>query len=436
MSDLDNNTGRIFSVATDDTLCALIRQARDKLVLIAPGITRPVALALGDRLTDTRLAVTVILDNDPEVYRLGFGTPEGLAALKEQLDANHLELRCQPGIRIGVLVADDKTLIFSPTPQLLEAGSTSPSKPNAVFLEGAVAKTLSEAAGASENTMPSNSEIGQRALTPKDVEAIKKNVMENPPAPFDLTQKARVFSSRLQYVEFTVEKYQLTRQTVPIPAYLMGLAGDMQDRWHNNLRVMDVQATTVKLNLIDAKGNMREVSVGQKYLDDERKKIEKKFLIPVVGFGSVMFKNKQKDFESATEGFCELLTQYFEKLEEQVSESLYEVVLSVVKRLLPSVKANPPEQYKRFGDPSDADLEEFLVQDISDAISVKTLLKEPKMKRVYKEVAYQSVQSDDFQKNLRGALKRAMVPASSIDDMFRVSTAVLEKGGSLHPISR
>jgi hypothetical protein len=436
MNDFDNSTGRIFSVATDDTLCALIRQARDKLVLIAPGITRPVALALGDRLTDSRLAVTVILDNDPEVYRLGFGTPEGLAALKEQLDANHLELRCQPGIRIGVLVADDKTLIFSPTPQLLEAGSTSPSKPNAVFLEGSIAKTLSEAAGASENTRPSDSEIGQRALTPQDVEAIKKNVMENPPAPFDLTQKARVFSSRLQYVEFTVEKYQLTRQTVPIPAYLMGLAGDMQDRWHNNLRVMDMQSTTVNLNIMDATGNTKEVSVGQKYLDDERKKIEKKFLIPVVGFGSVMFKNKQKCFESATDDFCELLNRYFERLEQQLDDSLWKVVLSVVERLLPSVKANPPEQYKRHGDPSGADLEEFLQKDIADAISVKRLLKEPKIKRIYKEIAYQSVMSDDFQKHLRAAFRRAMVPASSIEDMFRVSTAVLEKGGSLHPISR
>ncbi len=207
---------RTFTVATDDSLSELIFNARDRILFIAPGITEPVAVALAARLSDPKISITVILDSDPEVYRLGFGTPEGLTILKEQLGVNQIGLRCQPGIRIGVLVADDKTMIYSPIPQLIEAGSTSATKPNALFLGGNTATKLSEAAGATENTLPSDSEIGKKALTLQDVEAIKKNIDENPPEPFDLTQKARVFSSRLQYVEFTVEKYQLTRQTVPI----------------------------------------------------------------------------------------------------------------------------------------------------------------------------------------------------------------------------
>lgn len=431
MSETQSGSDRTFTVATDEAMSELIREARDRIVFISPGITEPVASALVARLDDPRLSITVILDSDPEVYRLGFGTPEGLAALKTQFDANQFGLRCQPGIRIGVLVADDKTLIYSPTPQLVEAGSTSATKPNALFLEGATATKLSEAAGATQNTRPSDGEIGKRALTPQDVEAIKKNIDENPPEPFDLTQKARVYSSRLQYVEFTVEKYQLTRQTVPIPAYLMGLAGDMQDRWRNNLRVMDMESTAVKLEIPDAKGSKQEISVDQKYLDTERKKIERKFLIPVLGFGSVMFKNQQQEFEAATDAFNELLTRYFKKLGEQLGESLLDLVFSVVERLLPSVKANPPEQYKRFGTPTDTDLAALLQRDIEEAISIKTLLKEPKLKKVYKDIAYQSVKSDDFQQRLHDALIRARVPPSTIDDVFRESTAVLEKGGKL-----
>ncbi len=431
MTEPQSATERTFTVATDETLSELICQARDRIVFIAPGISEPVASALVSRLDEPRLSITVILDSDPEVYRLGFGTPEGLAALKKQFDAKQFGLRCQPGIRIGVLVADDKTLIYSPVPQLVEAGSTSDSKPNALFLEGATATKLSEAAGATQNTTPSDGEIGKRALTPQDVEAIKKNIDENPPEPFDLTQKARVYSSRLQYVEFTVEKYQLTRQTVPIPAYLMGLAGDMQDRWRNNLRVMDMEATAVNLEILDSKGNKQQISVDQKYLDTERKKIEQRFLIPVQGFGSVMFKNQQQEFESATDAFNALLTHYFQKLEEQLGESLLDLVFSVVDRLLPSVKANPPEQYKRFGTPTDTDLAALLQRDIEEAISVKTLLKEPKIKKVYKDIAYQSVKSDDFQQRLRDALTRAKVPPSTIADIFRESTAVLEKGGTL-----
>lgn len=422
---------RTFTVATDDSLSELIIHAQDRILYIAPGITEPVAIALVSRLADPRLSITVILDSDPEVYRLGFGTPEGLTILKERLDANQIGLRCQPGIRIGVLVADDKTMIYSPAPQLIEAGSTSVTKPNALLLEGPTATQLSEAAGATENTLPSDSEIGKKALTPGDIAAIKKNIDENPPEPFDLTQKARVFSSRLQYVEFTVEKYQLTRQTVPIPAHLMGLAGDKQDRWRNSLSVMDMEATAVKLEIIDVGGSKKEICVDQKFLDAERKKIEQDFLIPVLGFGSVMFRNRQEDFEAATKSFSDLLARYFEKLKEQVNKSLKNLVGSVVTQLLPSVIANPPEQYKRYAT-TEADIEAYLRQDIEEAITLKTLIQEPRIKKVFKDIAYQSMKSKDFENRLNKALKKAKVPQRLIADVFRESGAALELGGKLH----
>ena len=64
---------RTFTVATDNSLSDLIFNARDRILFIAPGITKPVATALVSRLADPRLSITVILDSDPEVYRLGFG---------------------------------------------------------------------------------------------------------------------------------------------------------------------------------------------------------------------------------------------------------------------------------------------------------------------------------------------------------------------------
>ncbi len=426
MSEPKQISDRTFTVASDDVMSDMINRARERILFIAPAITEPVAISLVTKMY-AGLDVTVILDSDPEVYRLGYGTPDGLNTLKDYCDKNGISLRCQPGIRIGVLVVDDKTMIYSPAPQLIEAGSTVVTKPNALFIVGSTAALISKAAGASQDSLPLDGEIGTAALTPKDVEAIKKNIEENPPEPFDLTQKARVYSSRLQYVEFTVEKYQLTRQTVPIPAYLMGLAGDMQDRWHNSLRVMDMEATAVTLEFAG-----KEICVDQKFLDAERKKIEHKFLIPVLGFGSVMFKNQQKDFEVATNSFNDLLTLYFEKLKEQIDKSLKVLVDSVATSLLPSVMANTPEEYKRHGKPTDADLAELLHRDIEEAITLKTLIQEPRIKKVYKDIAYQSVKSNDFQERLRKSLTRAKVPPSTIADVFRESNAALEKGGKLH----
>ncbi len=428
---MKTDEARTFTVATDESLCALILGAKDRIVFVAPGITEEVAKALGRKFSDDKVSVTVVLDSDPEVYRLGLGTLEGLTALKELSDSQMLPLRRQEGIRIGLVVADDQTLIYSPIPQLVEAGSTSVEKPNALLLRGATADTLCEASGASDDSTPMDAEIGRAALTPAAVDAIQKDVQKNPPEPFDLTQKRRVFSSKLQFVEFSVERYQLTRQSVPVPAYLMGLAGDMQDRWHNNLRLLNMEDTAVLMEMDGKDGQKRTVSVDQKYIDEERKLIEKRYLIPVTGFGSVMFKSDQDSFEKDTKAFDDLLCRYFSKLEEQLGEKLQALTSSVVEKLLPSVKANPPEDYLRFGAPSGDDIAGLLRQDIESAVSIKTLLRQHKVKKVYKDIAYQSVKSDDFQKQLRMSLVKAKVPATRLGEIFKESNAVLKKGGLL-----
>ena len=115
---------RTFTAATDELLIEMIGKARHRIVFIAPGVTEKVAEALGHRFSqEDKLRIEVILDADPEVYRLGF-TVEGITKLKSQAQTQHVGLRHQPGIRIAILIADEKALIYAPTPQLIEAGST------------------------------------------------------------------------------------------------------------------------------------------------------------------------------------------------------------------------------------------------------------------------------------------------------------------------
>jgi hypothetical protein len=88
------------------------------------------------------------LDHDPEVYRLGFGTEAALDRLRSAAEQNLFDLRVQYGVRIGVVIADDLTMIFAPVPLLIEAGSTSVEKPNAIIFSRGEADRLAEAAGA------------------------------------------------------------------------------------------------------------------------------------------------------------------------------------------------------------------------------------------------------------------------------------------------
>ena len=93
-----------FTVVNDDALCAAIAATAQTLVYVAPGISKPVVEAIGKSLDcKDHLLATVIVDLDPEVYRMGYGTEEGLRALQALAKQQHLELRQQPGLRVGLL---------------------------------------------------------------------------------------------------------------------------------------------------------------------------------------------------------------------------------------------------------------------------------------------------------------------------------------------
>lgn len=66
--------GHAMTVADDGTLIDLITSARRRLVIIAPGLSASVAAAVAERWRALGpQAVTVTLDVDPEVCRLGLG---------------------------------------------------------------------------------------------------------------------------------------------------------------------------------------------------------------------------------------------------------------------------------------------------------------------------------------------------------------------------
>ncbi len=91
---------RTFTTATDDSVIELVQSARQRLAVIAPGVTTVVARALADRMTDLPdLSLTIILDADPEVYRMGYGDTEALTIIRNASKAAHFDLREQPGVR-------------------------------------------------------------------------------------------------------------------------------------------------------------------------------------------------------------------------------------------------------------------------------------------------------------------------------------------------
>ena len=71
-----------FTIASDERLIEMIRSAQRRLVVVAPALTTAVADALVRRCPDERVSLTVVLDADAEVYRMGYGDPASLHLLR------------------------------------------------------------------------------------------------------------------------------------------------------------------------------------------------------------------------------------------------------------------------------------------------------------------------------------------------------------------
>jgi hypothetical protein len=72
--------------ANDQKLTAFINQTKQHLVVIAPGLRDPVARAVADQWQALGPAnVTVTLDTDPEIVRIGIGTVSALAVQRYEV---------------------------------------------------------------------------------------------------------------------------------------------------------------------------------------------------------------------------------------------------------------------------------------------------------------------------------------------------------------
>ncbi|MCL5950404.1 MAG: hypothetical protein M1132_01545 [Chloroflexi bacterium] len=119
----------------DADLINFIQSAKTRLVFAGPGLRHKVADALVERwksLGPER--VDVILDVDPEVVRLGYGEFEAIQRLQTVAGELGANINRQVGIRIGLVVADERILIFSPTPFLIESTPREQSRPSAILL--------------------------------------------------------------------------------------------------------------------------------------------------------------------------------------------------------------------------------------------------------------------------------------------------------------
>ena len=148
----------------------------------------------------------------------------------------------QPGIRIGVIVADDVTLIYSPTPLLIEAEPATPTAPNAIRLDHAPQRIVDEV-GHGDGGVRAQT-VGLDKATAADVGKVEADLKANPPQPFDITRKVRVFNAAFEFVDFELSGTSIDQMTVPIPSIFTGLPTNKHANSSARLSSWSRQATS------------------------------------------------------------------------------------------------------------------------------------------------------------------------------------------------
>lgn len=403
--------------ADEAKLLSLIARARRRLLFLAPGLTQPVAESIEQAWQRLGPAgVTVILDVDAEVCRLGYGSLEGLVRVQKAAGKFQTLICHQKGVRIGLLISDDTTLVFSPTPLLVEAGSKRADQPNAIQL-GSLPEEVARDVGLGSDA---ERKVGLDSLP--SFEAIAADLQANPPVKFDLARKVRVFNSRFQFVELEMTGCFISKKKVPIPSSLMGLASDAQarDRLHASFDLVGKRELTVKIS------NTKTLS--EDSLRRKKAEIVKRFLTHLTGYGAVVLRANKEKLQGAVDELKGDINEFQAAVKAELQKHIEANRDEVVAALLPGVLNHPPDHFTKIHGPKPPEsiLKKWLTDEIADAFgTADDVVQEMKASLVFKDVAYESLVDPEF----IGIAHRAMPGLDFLHEEYDAAKQSGEVGG-------
>jgi hypothetical protein len=248
-------------------------------------------------------------------------------------------------------------------------------------------------------------EVGKDRIDAGMVEAVKCQLQDRPPKPFNVARIERVFSSMLQYVELTIKDYKLTTRSLLLNSELFGVRNaEVVRRLTNRYHLFsETDSLTVEIPHIgdDAKPdpNKPNDTFGPLSIDRERNRIKKRFVIEAGNYGSLMLRRDVEAFENEIEILKAKIAAYRLAVQSQIKKRTDEIVSELLTALRERLKAELPEHWKsRFlgKKPTDEDIKRLFEQEVQSEVNrVKTDFN-PEVFTAYKDVTYQTFKDPKF----------------------------------------
>lgn len=418
-----------FCEVDDTALISLIQGANKRIIYVAPGVHEPVAKILkqcseGNMFID----ITVILDSDEDVCRIGYGDIEGLKLLYELAKSKGEKgfvVRSQPGLRVGVLLADEKMMVWSPTPSSVEAppssairqpsdGSVQTLAPNGLMLGMNPSKQIADAiTAAGTDSDAGYMEIGKAALTNGQVQETLTALKNNPPVPVDLARITLVFSTKLQFVELTVKGAKISRTQLKVPNALLNadVKGDLRALIESRLNPFtELRATEIQVPafldgepVCNSSGAKREEFVSESSLLRLRNAIEGRFIYDIPGYGRLIEKDKKIQFEKQVEAFRKQLIAHSKGIRNLLDKQASQILDNAVNLIMTRIGRSEEGSTRGNTTIKPADLREELQKGIDRA---KVEL--PAVTWVFKDVTYEQTQNPEFRDRVHKSLPYAV----------------------------
>jgi hypothetical protein len=334
-------TGSLFCSLDFEAIADDIRKAQYSVCYAAPGIQQKPADAMVElaRRIGPKL-VTVCLDFDERVMRMGFGELDAVKAMREA----GIEVRSTPGLRMGLVIVDHQGYIFTPTALYLETEDRPTEAPNAMRLSKdqvsealarlspaakAIAIAFAKTDGERQRIKEQAIEVPSKPVKKDEFASVEKRLEEAPPVQFDIARQVRVFNAYLQYVELKLSGAAIQRHRLAIPPSIQKLGGskDLEGRLKTTF------------DLIEKGGTL-----SSKALENALNKIRKDFT-PSLGkdHGRAVLKAARPHLEKRLEKFREELKTHQEKVEKELQGHLDHSRKQIVEYYLPRVIENPPD---------------------------------------------------------------------------------------------
>lgn len=401
------NEGNTFRRVTDAMLAKMVAGAEWRLVFIAPGVRMGVAKALAAaalRLPEG--AVQIVLDADAEVCRLGYGELEGLKLLAATPGLAGRALNTQKGLRVGLVIADDRTLCYTPTPLLLEAPPLEDGPDaegvNGVLLGDSVPDELADACAANDDY--SAREIGLDAVDSKAIEKAEESLAEAPPRPFDLARQERVFSAGICFVELEYEGVKIASKTAAVPSDWFVAQAHTAKRLSSRFKAFD--EADLPRNVKWKLPNGEEMEITELAIRQAIAVLRQRYLISTGEWGTVIRRKDLAAFKAEACQLEEMLCFYWSKVQKCCGEAIFRSCKALVEERKEFLwRFRPPTLWHLL---TSGDSNEEKVDAIAAelAMQVEGELfegKGPKMRLTEKDVCYSTFSNPKFIKALERA---------------------------------